>query len=54
MKIAKRITILIFICALGIWFYGKEEMKKIATAYIADGETLLKLIDDNCIRSNYR
>ena len=28
MKIAKRITILIFICALGIWFYGKQEMKK--------------------------
>ena len=28
MKIAKGITILIFICSLGIWFYGKQEMKK--------------------------
>ena len=28
MKIAKRITIFIFICTLGIWFYGKQEMKK--------------------------
>ena len=28
MKIAKGITILIFICSIAIWFYGKEEMKK--------------------------
>ena len=28
--------------------YGQKEMKKIATAYIEDGETLEKLID-NCI-----
>jgi len=29
--------------------YGQEEMKKIATVYIAEGETLEKLIDNNCI-----
>lgn len=29
--------------------YGHEEMKKIATTYIADGETLKKLVDDDCI-----
>ena len=29
--------------------YGQEEMEKIATAYIADGETLEKLVDDECI-----
>ena len=29
--------------------YGQEEMKKIASAYIAEGETLLKLIDYNFI-----
>lgn len=28
MKIAKAITILIFICTIVIWFYGKREMKK--------------------------
>jgi len=28
--------------------YGQEEMKKIATVYIAEGETLEKLIDNNC------
>lgn len=28
MKIAKRITILMFICTVAIWLYGKEEMKK--------------------------
>ena len=29
--------------------YGQEEMKKIATVYIAEDETLKKLIDNNCI-----
>ena len=29
--------------------YGQEEIKKIASAYVAEGETLVKLIDDNCI-----
>ncbi len=29
--------------------YGQEEMKKIASVYIAEGETLKKLIDNNCI-----
>ncbi len=29
--------------------YGQEEIKKIATVYIAKGETLKKLIDNNCI-----
>ncbi|MBE7035409.1 MAG: HAD family phosphatase [Ruminococcaceae bacterium] len=29
--------------------YGQEEMKRIATVYIAEGETLKKLIDHNCI-----
>lgn len=29
--------------------YGQEEMKKIATVYIAEGETLEKLIYNNCI-----
>lgn len=28
MKIAKLITILVFICSIAIWFYGKGEMKK--------------------------
>ena len=28
MKIAKIITILVFICTVGIWLYGKEEVKK--------------------------
>ena len=28
MKIAKGITILIFLCSIAIWFYGKQEMKK--------------------------
>jgi len=29
--------------------YGQEEMKKIAIEYIAEDETLKKLIDNNCI-----
>jgi HAD superfamily hydrolase (TIGR01509 family) len=29
--------------------YGQDEMKKIATVYISEGETLEKLIDNNCI-----
>lgn len=29
--------------------YGHEEMKKIATIYVAEGETLEKLIRNNCI-----
>ena len=29
--------------------YGQEEIKKIATVYIAEGETIEKLIDNNCI-----
>ena len=29
--------------------YGQEEMKKITTVYIAEDETLKKLIDNNCI-----
>lgn len=29
--------------------YGQQEMKRIATVYIAKGETLKKLIDNNCI-----
>ncbi len=29
--------------------YGQEEMKKIATTYIGEGETLKKLIDISCI-----
>ena len=29
--------------------YGQKEMKKIATVYIAEDETLKKLIDNNCI-----
>ena len=28
MRIAKKITVLIFICAIAIWVYGKTEMKK--------------------------
>lgn len=28
MKIARWITIVLFICSVAIWFYGKEEMKK--------------------------
>lgn len=28
MKIAKWITVIIFICAIAIWIYGKEEIKK--------------------------
>ncbi len=29
--------------------YGQEEMKKIATVYISEGETLKNLIDNDCI-----
>lgn len=29
--------------------YGQEEMNKISTVYIAEDETLKKLIDNNCI-----
>ena len=29
--------------------YGQEEMKKVATSYIAEGETLKKLIDNTNI-----
>ena len=29
--------------------YGQEEIKKIATVYIAEGETMKKLIDNDCI-----
>lgn len=28
MKIAKRVTIIIFICTIAVWIYGKKEMKK--------------------------
>ena len=55
MKIAKTITILVFICTVAIWFYGKQEVKKqdavppVITSEIDDLYVDAKLMADDSV-----
>lgn len=52
MKIAKRITILLFICTVAFWLYGKEQMEKQDVTAPVISSTISELHVDASLASN--